>query len=403
MRRSMDVDANVCVAVTLAVATMFTVARFWARYMTKVKLWLDDWFALAAYITAIGYSVLIIAWTILGGLGQEMATLSISPAEAVMRSSIFVLLVELFYAFSLFCSKIAILGMYWRLFSTSPIRLPIQVLAAMSLVWVIIRTFMTIFHCVPPQAFWDPPVKNARCDIDNSKFFFGTTLTHLLIDVAILMLPAIQVRQLKLRTGQKLGVIGLFMFGAVILSSPFLLDTSGPPADRHVSVCVAAIVLLISAASLDSHSPEMPYDMINIMIPATVEVNFAVVSACLPTIRPVIQRLLPNSGLTSGGQSSTNGGGGVRTGTGVKLRTLATAIELEDDSSTKNFADRNYSSGLRYADAETGSSGSNEDAPRPGPRTVIEAGADDGQSRSGQPEDGGIRVKNEMSISYEAR
>jgi hypothetical protein len=44
------------------------------------------------------------------------------------------------------------------------------------------------------------------------------------------------------------------------------------------SVCVAAIVLLIAATSLDSHSPEMPYDMIGIMIPATIEVNFAVVS-----------------------------------------------------------------------------------------------------------------------------
>ena len=124
-------------------------------------------------------------------------------------------MVELFYAFSLFASKIAILGMYWRLFSKSSIRLPIQILAAVSLIWVIIRTFMTIFHCVPPQAFWDTTVKDARCDIDNSKFFFGTTLTHLIIDVAILVLPAIQVKQLKLRTGQKLGVVALFMFGAV--------------------------------------------------------------------------------------------------------------------------------------------------------------------------------------------
>ena len=153
--------------------------------------------------------------TIIGGLGQEIATLDMSPAEAIRRSSIFVILVELFYAFSLFCSKFAILGMYWRLFSTSPIRLPIQILAVASLIWVIIRTFMTIFHCVPPQAFWDTSIEGARCDIDNSKFFFGTTLTHLLIDVAILVLPAVQVRKLKLRTGQKMGVIGLFMFGAV--------------------------------------------------------------------------------------------------------------------------------------------------------------------------------------------
>lgn len=96
----------------------------------------------------------------------------------------------------------------------------------------------------------------------------------------------------------------------------------------------------------------------------------------------------------------------MRTGTNVKLRTLTTAIELDDDSSTKNFADRNYSSGRTFPDVETGSSGSNEDAGiHAGPRTVIEAGADgrDTSSRGGPEEGGGIRIKNEMSISYETR
>jgi hypothetical protein len=95
----------------------------------------------------------------------------------------------------------------------------------------------------------------------------------------------------------------------------------------------------------------------------------------------------------------------VRTGTGVKLRTLTTAIELDDDSSTKNFSDRHYASGLAFDDVETGSSGSNEDASRPGPRTVIEAGADDRQtsSRNGPADGGGIRIRNELNISYETR
>lgn len=74
---------------------------------------------------------------------------------------------------------------------------------------------MTIFHCVPTQAFWDATIKDKVCNIDNSKFFFGTTMTHLFIDVAILVLPIVQVRNLKLRKAQKLAVIGLFMFGVV--------------------------------------------------------------------------------------------------------------------------------------------------------------------------------------------
>lgn len=74
---------------------------------------------------------------------------------------------------------------------------------------------MTVFHCVPTQAFWDLSITDKVCNIDNARFFFGTTMTHLFLDVAILALPIVQVRKLNLRKGQKLGVIGLFMFGVV--------------------------------------------------------------------------------------------------------------------------------------------------------------------------------------------
>ena len=171
--------------------------------------------------------------------------------------------------------------------------------------------------------------------------------------------------------------------------------------------------------------------MIGIMIPATIEVNFAVVSgksfrspdkcikrlhatACLPTIRPVIQRLLPTSALASRGQTSSgrtygqiSTTGGTRSKPGVKLRTMSEAIELDDDSSTKNFADRNYAQDATYGDLETGSSGSNDDGPRrgPGPRTTVEAVAKDRQTSNGNGTDdcGGIHVRNEMTVSYEIR
>lgn len=120
---------------------------------------------------------------------------------------------EILYAFALAFAKLAILAFYWRMFKISNIRLPILILAGCSVVWLIIRTFMAIFHCVPVYAFWDKTVKNATCAIDDSQFFFGTVLVHLFIDIAILALPVMQVRQLQLRTGQKIAVIALFMFG----------------------------------------------------------------------------------------------------------------------------------------------------------------------------------------------
>lgn len=72
---------------------------------------------------------------------------------------------------------------------------------------------MAIFHCVPVQAFWDHTIEDKVCNINDPKFFFGTVLVHLVIDVCVLALPVWQVKHLQLRTGQKVAVIGLFMCG----------------------------------------------------------------------------------------------------------------------------------------------------------------------------------------------
>lgn len=147
------------------------------------------------------------------GLGRSLDTIDLEHETALTKSRLYLYVAEILYAFSLAFSKLSILGLYWRLFSTSSIRLPMQILVVLSFVWLIIRTFMAVFHCVPVHAFWDYSVEGARCDINDSQFFFGTVLAHLIIDLVILALPVIQVRQLHLKRGQKIGVIGLFMFG----------------------------------------------------------------------------------------------------------------------------------------------------------------------------------------------
>jgi hypothetical protein len=74
------------------------------------------------------------------------------------------------------------------------------------------QTFLAIFHCVPVQGFWDKTVE-AVCLIDDSKFFFGSVLAHLILDIAIVALPLFQIGQLHLRRSQKIGVMTMFGFG----------------------------------------------------------------------------------------------------------------------------------------------------------------------------------------------
>lgn len=135
-------------------------------------------------------------------------------------------------------------------------------------------------------------------------------------------------------------------------------------------------------------------------------------------MRPIVRRLLPGSAFSSGDPSSgrayarSGTNGGVGTGTAVKLRTLTRAIELDDDSSTKNFSDRHFSS-RNNVDMETASSGSSENGAeargtysgpsQAGPKTVIETGTDRPGTGKETLANKGIHVKNEMSISYESK
>lgn len=71
---------------------------------------------------------------------------------------------------------------------------------------------MSIFHCIPVAKYWDPSL-DGKCDIVDSKFFIGSVLTHVILDMVILALPVLETRKLMLPRLQKFAVSILFMFG----------------------------------------------------------------------------------------------------------------------------------------------------------------------------------------------
>lgn len=147
------------------------------------------------------------------GLGRPFDNIDIDSEVILQESRLYLWISQILYAFSLAFSKLSILALYWRLFHTSDIRIPIQILGACSIIWLVIRILLSVFHCSPTQGYWDHTIEGRKCPIKESNFFFGTVFVHVIIDLCVLALPVVQVRRLKLRVGQKLAVIFLFMFG----------------------------------------------------------------------------------------------------------------------------------------------------------------------------------------------
>lgn len=73
------------------------------------------------------------------GFGLHLENIDLPEDEVLYKARLMTWLGELFYAFSLAFSKLAILAFYWRMFKTSNLKLPIIVLAGCATIWLTLR------------------------------------------------------------------------------------------------------------------------------------------------------------------------------------------------------------------------------------------------------------------------
>ncbi|KPM41396.1 hypothetical protein AK830_g5185 [Neonectria ditissima] len=320
--QSRQVDLLSAEFITFPVALVFLGLRLTSRRITRAGLWWDDYFAIACFATAIVWAVMLPLWVRKGfGLhARDVKGMTFEEANSTTKKFLF--FIEHAYAFTLFFAKISILSFYWRMFRVTNIKIAIRVLTGCSVIWILARTFLTTFHCIPVQAFWDYTIKNKKCAIKSSNFFFGTVLTHVIIDIAILVLPIVQIQKLQLPKMQKVGIILMFMFG--------------------ILVCVAGLVIVAVSTTFDNHSEDMTWTLAPIITWATVEVNLVTISTCLPTIRPACLYIFscghPSSTIGSGsnsyGQSYVQSYGRSQNKNAIRLSTLP----KDEGSSTHELA-----------------------------------------------------------------
>ncbi|KAF5007165.1 hypothetical protein FDECE_6475 [Fusarium decemcellulare] len=275
--------------VTFPAAAVFLLLRIISRRVVRTGFWWDDYFAIGCFATAIAWAVMIPLWVERGfGLhSDQVEGMTMEEANYITKKYMF--FIEYIYAFALFFAKMSILFFYWRMFRVSNIKIAIQVLMGCSIIWILIRIFLTSLQCFPIEYVWDDSIKDGYCVIDATKFFFGTVLTHVLIDIAILILPIVQIQKLQLPLLQKICIILMFMFG--------------------ILVCIAGIVIVDVCSKYDITSADLDWNMAPIVLWATVEVNLVTISTCLPTIRPACLYIFGcgNPGSTIGSGSKNYG------------------------------------------------------------------------------------------------
>ncbi|KAI0140762.1 hypothetical protein BJ166DRAFT_110017 [Pestalotiopsis sp. NC0098] len=252
------------VTVMSTVSTAFAITRLIIR--RRGLLGKDDYILAFAvvmvWVQAAGAFIL----NILGGVGKPFSTLQ--PDEITWLYKMF-FWPELGYTILVASVKMSILLSYKRIFGHYTwTRIHINIMMVLVVSWGLAIFFTCVFQCWPVDKAWEP-LKPGSC-INLISFLWGNSVSNLIIDWMILLVPAWPVWQLRMDRAQKMLVGGSFALGSL--------------------ACVASTVRAATTGSIDISDLSKSVFMASVW--TYIEPNLAIISACLPFIgKPVGRRI----------------------------------------------------------------------------------------------------------------
>ncbi|KAF2739810.1 hypothetical protein EJ04DRAFT_294907 [Polyplosphaeria fusca] len=240
--------------------------RLYTRLCLLRYFGVEDCLVTLAMLCSIGLTVCI-GVQVKYGMGKHIY--EINPAEVPSSLKAFWASLIVYYL-SLGLTKTSILLQYRRVFATKHFRVACWCVLAVVIAYTGWTVGSSILACVPVQAFWTH--EPARC-INQFAMWFTNAGINIATDFAIIILPMPVIRSLNLARRQKQALIAIFAIGGL--------------------VCVVSILRLQSLVAI-SNSKDQTYDNPPAATWSSVETNIGIICSCLPCLRPLVARVLPN-------------------------------------------------------------------------------------------------------------
>ncbi|ETN44725.1 uncharacterized protein HMPREF1541_10395 [Cyphellophora europaea CBS 101466] len=155
----------------------------------------------------------------------------------------------------------------------------VNILGILTVIWIILFIGLSVFQCIPLQRAWNPMIPGKCLNI--KALFIGNAVPNILTDAVMVVLPIPPVLKLRLPLSQRIAVIGIFMLGSF--------------------VCIASIYRLTTVPQLDPTN--LAFTLRGAAIFGHMETAVAIMSACLPTLRPLFSKFIDAVGLSNNGNS----------------------------------------------------------------------------------------------------
>lgn len=306
---------TVQVIVTMTVLALFCVVlRIVSRRIREQPLGWDDYmiiFSMSWYLVVIGFIFAMYD----NGMGLHAD--KVKPAKIVMMAK-WLLVAEILYAWNLGWTKMSLLLMYYRIFHVPYFKKMAWAVGGFVMAWVICITFLFIFICVPVQKLWYPQLPG-HC-INQVGTWIANASSTIFTDLAILILPIPQIWNLQLRTAEKMGLTFAFGLGFfVVFASAYRTSVLFTYTNNDPTYTLA---------------PTVGWTVI--------EISAGIISACLPTLLPVIRLLFKVIGIEQKLFSSQRGTNGASNGNKSNLSTLNPNKSTNADSTHRTNGDNFY-------------------------------------------------------------
>ncbi|KAI9838759.1 MAG: hypothetical protein M1838_004530, partial [Thelocarpon superellum] len=202
------------------------------------------------------------------GLGKHLLAGTIEGVENYLKS----LYAYLFlYSLCLYFVKLSLLVFYKQIFPSRGFRIAWYIVVAFNTLVTLTALLVAIFQCRPISGFWDKSFEST-C-IDSYAFLLAEGALTITSDVIVLIMPMPMVWRLQISSRQKLALTGIFVLGSFVTVASIIRITT-----------------LGQVFTLDS-----TWNVYDPDIWTVIEVNLAIVCACLPIMRPLLRRARPNT------------------------------------------------------------------------------------------------------------
>ncbi|KAI5818722.1 hypothetical protein BZA77DRAFT_385808 [Pyronema omphalodes] len=247
-----------CWSIT-ALATLFVGLRFGAR-MKRNRVGWDDHLLLVALFFLFCFMFCILRM-IHFGLGLHGADV---PMENQIIMLKYLVYQEVIYSITNGTIKLSLILMYIRVFTFDCLKWGVIFTGLLTISWVCTIVPMAIFQCTPIEKAWDFSMPGTCINLKAA--FVSTAAINIFNDCAILMLPMPFVWKLSTSIWRRLSLMFIFSLGSFVV--------------------FASVYRFTTIFEFDTR--DTPWTLARACAWCLVECAAGIISACLPTLRPIV-------------------------------------------------------------------------------------------------------------------